>query len=86
MDHERAIQNGMTSELRQSTPLYCKKHVEDDITRQMNKLKSSAAVQQTIMADIFLVNIQRKRRVLLILMTKMSLYSTYSKFIQSGTT
>ena len=53
MGRERAIHNGITSELTSSTPLCYKKHVEDDITRQMNKLKSSAAVQQTIMADIF---------------------------------
>ena len=48
--------------------------------RKMNKLKISAAIQQIIMADIF-----GKRRVLLTLMTKMSLYGIYSNFIQSGT-
>ena len=53
MDREKAIKNGITSELTSSTPLYCKKHVAVDIMRKMNKLKISAAVQQIIMADIF---------------------------------
>lgn len=53
MDREKAISNGLLAEVPFANLLYCKKHMEDDISLKMSRLKLDSLAKKIILQDIF---------------------------------